>query len=76
MAVSSLFVDRNEFLQCREVLDSGGEEKGFLSNARFKLKRKDGSVFYAKHDALSLDDEQGIHICWVCVISHLRDEAS
>ena len=73
MPISTLFVSNDEFLRCREVLDSG-EEKELSSSMQFRLKRKDGSTFLAKHYAVSLDDEQGIHVCWVCIISHLRND--
>ena len=60
-------------------LNSAVEEKGFLSDFEFKMRRKDGTVFPTEHSVMPIRNEVGRLVSWVCVVrditEHKRVEA-
>ncbi len=63
-----LHVDRASLEEFRKHLYPAVEQKGFLSQFEFRMKRKDGTVFYTEHSVSPLVDEQGRCLGWVSVV--------
>jgi len=68
-----LHVNESTVEEFRRHLYPAIEEKGFLHNFEFKMKRKDGSIFLSEHNVMPLIDEQGNRIGWVSVVRNITD---
>jgi PAS domain S-box-containing protein len=68
-----LHVDEASLGEFRERLYPAIEEKGYLSLAEFKMKRKDGTVFFTEHSVTSLENKHGQRIAWVSVIRDISE---
>jgi len=63
-----LHIDESALEEFRRHLNSAMEEKGFLGNFEFRMKRKDGTEFPTEHSVVPLEDERGRRVGWVSVI--------
>lgn len=71
--IRALFVDDGAFQKCKEQLCATLVEKDILSNVDCNMKRKDGSIFLSRHNAMPLEDEQGNQIGWICIVAYLGE---
>jgi PAS domain S-box-containing protein len=63
-----LHVEEASLEQFRVHLYPAVEEKGFLVLPEFRMKRKNGEVFFTEHSVVPLEDEQGERVGWVSVV--------
>jgi PAS domain S-box-containing protein len=63
-----LHVDEVALAEFRRHLYPAIKEKGFLFLPNFRMKRKDGTIFYTEHSVMSLEDQQDNRIGWVSVV--------
>jgi PAS domain S-box-containing protein len=63
-----LHVDDSALDEFRTHLYPAVEEKGFLSDFEFRMRRKDGTIFPSEHSIVPLADEQGQRTGWVSVV--------
>jgi PAS domain S-box-containing protein len=68
-----LHVDEASLEQFRADLYPAVEEKGFLVLPEFRMKRKNGEVFFTEHSVVPLEDEKGKRIGWVSVVRDITD---
>jgi hypothetical protein len=68
-----LHVDEAALEEFRRHLYPAIEEKGFLQQFKFRMKRKDGSVFPTEHDVTPLIDERGNRVGWVSVVREITE---
>ncbi len=54
-------------------LHSAVEDKGFLSDFEFKMKRKDGAVFPTEHSMMPIRNEVGRLVSWVSVVQDITE---
>ncbi|MGA9777145.1 MAG: PAS domain S-box protein [Limisphaerales bacterium] len=54
-------------------LRSAVEDKGFLSDFEFKMKRKDGTVFPTEHSMMPIRNEVGRLVSWVSVVQDITE---
>ena len=54
-------------------LRSAVEDKGFLSDFEFKMKRKDGTVFPTEHSMMPIRNEVGRLVSWVSVVRDITE---
>ncbi len=63
-----LHVDESSLEEFRTQLSKAVKVKGFLNLPEFRMKRKNGEVFFTDHTVMPLEDDRGIHIGWVSVV--------
>ena len=68
-----LHVDETALEEFRKHLHPAVEEKGFLSQFEFRMKRKDGTVFPTEHSVMPLQDEQNKLLGWVSVVRDITE---
>ena len=68
-----LHVDETTLEEFRKNLYSSVEERGFLSQFDFRMRRKDGTVFPTEHSVFPLEDANGKRIGWVSVVRDITD---
>jgi PAS domain S-box-containing protein len=68
-----LHVDKPALEDFRKKLYAAVEEKGFLHNFEFHMKRRDGKVFPTEHSVLPLRDEKHALTGWVSVVSDITE---
>ena len=66
--IASLYIDKANFEEFRRNLNTDVEEKGYLTNFEFQMKRKDGAIFPTEHHKTPLLDVDGKLSSWVSVI--------
>jgi PAS domain S-box-containing protein len=49
------------------------EERGFLHLPEFRMKRKNGDIFFTEHSVMPLEDDQGKRIGWVSVVRDITE---
>ena len=54
-------------------LHSAVEDKGFLSDFEFKMRRKDGTVFPTDHSMMPIRNEVGRLVSWVSVVQDITE---
>jgi PAS domain S-box-containing protein len=54
-------------------LHSAVEDKGFLSDFEFKMRRKDGTVFPTEHSKMPIRNEVGRLVSWVSVVQDITE---
>ena len=54
-------------------LHSAVEDKGFLSDFEFKMRRKDGTVFPTEHSMMPIRNEVGRLVSWVSVVQDITE---
>jgi PAS domain S-box-containing protein len=54
-------------------LHSAVEEKGFLSDFEFKMRRKDGTVFPTEHSMMPIRNEVGRLVSWVSAVQDITE---
>lgn len=68
-----LHVDQAALEEFRGLLERAVAEKGFLSLAEFRMKRKSGEVFPTEHTVMPLEDQAGKTIGWVSVVRDITE---
>jgi PAS domain S-box-containing protein len=68
---ASLHADEAMAEQFAGHLHSAVEDKGFLSEFEFKMRRKDGTVFPTEHSMMPIRDEVGRLVSWVSVVQDI-----
>ncbi len=63
-----LHVDQGALREFRQHLYRAVAEHDFLHLPEFRMKRKDGTIFFTEHSVAPLEDEQGKRIGWVSVV--------
>jgi PAS domain S-box-containing protein len=63
-----LHVDEAALAEFRKHLYPAIKEKGVLFLPNFKMRRKDGTIFYTENSVMPLEDQQGKHIGWLSVV--------
>ena len=63
-----LHLDEAGLQEFREHLYAAVESRGFLSHFEFKMKRKNGEVFFTEHSVVPLVDEHVGRFGWVSVV--------
>ena len=59
--------------QFASQLHSAVEDKGFLSDFEFKMRRKDGTVFPTEHGMMPIRNEVGRLVSWVSVVRDITE---
>ena len=70
---SFLHVDDASLEEFRGHLYPAVEEKGFLFLPEFRMRRKDGTIFFTEHTALPLEEAQGKRVAWVSVVRDITE---
>jgi len=68
-----LHVDKPALEDFRKKLYAAVEEKGFLHNFEFHMKRRDGKVFPTEHSVFPLRDEKHALTGWVSLVSDITE---
>ena len=68
-----LHVDEAALDEFRRHLYPAIEQKGFLDQLQFRMRRKDGTVFPSEHSIVPLEDERGNRTDWVSVVRDITD---
>ena len=68
-----LHVDGSTLEEFRAHLYPAVEEKGFLFLSEFRMKRKDGEIFFTELTVRPLENESGARIGWVSVVADITD---
>jgi PAS domain S-box-containing protein len=68
-----LHVNDATLSEFRQALNKGIEEKGFLDQFEFRMKRKDGTIFPTEHSVIPIDDAEGKRSGWVSVVRDITD---
>ncbi len=68
-----LHIDRTALEEFRKYMYAGTEERGFLYLPEFRMKRKNGEVFFTEHSVMPLEDDQGKRIGWVSVVRDITE---
>jgi two-component system cell cycle sensor histidine kinase/response regulator CckA len=68
-----LHLDEAALDEFRTHLHPAIKEKGFLFLPEFRMRRKDGTIFYSEHSVMPLEDQQGNHIGWVSVVRDITE---
>lgn len=68
-----LHVDEISRQELRKNLLRSVEERGFLSQLDFSMRRKDGTVFPTDHSVFPLEDASGTRIGWVSVVRDITE---
>lgn len=76
MAVDGLHIDAKSLKTFRNSLYSSIERDGIFSLDRFKMRKKDGTVFPTQHSVMPLDDEKGDRIGWVSVVRDITRQVA
>jgi PAS domain S-box-containing protein len=63
-----LHVDRAALEEFRRHLYAAVERSGFLSSLEFKMRRKNGDLFYTEHSVMPLLDQQEKRFGWMSVV--------
>ncbi len=63
-----LHIDETALEDFRRLLYAEVEERGFLYLPEFRMKRKNGEVFFTEHSVVSLEDGGGKRMGWVSVV--------
>ncbi len=63
-----LHVDESSLEEFRTHLCTAMKLEGFLNLPEFRMKRKNGEVFFTEHTVLPLEDDRGIRMGWVSVV--------
>jgi len=66
-----LHVDVDALAEFRRQLFAALEEKGYLQQFEFRMKRKDGAIFSSLHSVTPLLDDQGQRTGWVSLIQDI-----
>jgi len=65
---SILHVDENTLKEFQKEVYLAIAQQDYLHLPEFRMKRKDGSVFYTEHSLMPLKDEQNERVGWVSVV--------
>jgi PAS domain S-box-containing protein len=68
-----LHIDEVTLQEFRKHLYSAIQEKGFLHQLEFRMKRRDGTVFPTEHSVLPLEDETANRTGWVSVVRDITE---
>ncbi|MBI5406506.1 MAG: PAS domain S-box protein [Nitrospirae bacterium] len=71
--IAFLHIDETTRDEFRKNLYSSVEEKGFLSQFEFRMRRKNGTVFPTEHSVIPLDNTDGKRIGWVSVVRDITE---
>jgi len=71
--MATLHIDEEAAKQFAGHLHAAVEEKGFMSDFEFKMKRKDGTVFPTEHSMMPIRNEVGRLINWVSVVQDITE---
>jgi PAS domain S-box-containing protein len=63
-----LHVDESSLEEFRTQLYTAMKVEGFLNLPEFRMKRKNGEIFFTDHTVMPLEDDEGILIGWVSVV--------
>ncbi len=63
-----LHVDESSLEEFRTQLYTAVKVEGFLNLPEFRMKRKNGEIFFTDHTVMPLKDDHGILIGWVSVV--------
>ncbi|MFN2183038.1 MAG: GAF domain-containing protein [Anaerolineae bacterium] len=63
-----LHLDKASLQDFREQLFTAVENKGYLSHLEFRMKRKNGQVFFTEHSVVPLVDQEDRQFGWVSVV--------
>jgi len=66
--IDFLHIDTDTFRYFQSLLYTEIEKEGFFYLSEYKMKRKDGSLFYSEHSVIPLIDPEGKRTGWVSVI--------
>ncbi len=72
-ATTFLHVDEAALDEFRKYLYSAIKEKGFLFLPEFRMKRKNGEIFFAEHSVTPFEDDQGNRMGWVSVVRDITE---
>jgi len=72
-STSFLHVNNASLYDFRVRLQSAIAEKGFLFLPEFKMKRKDGTIFFSEHSVVPLTDDEGKNMGWVSVVRDITE---
>ena len=70
---ATLHVDAAMADQFNHHLYAAIENKGFLSEFEFKMRRQDGTVFPSEHSMMPIRNEVGRLVSWVCVVRDITE---
>jgi PAS domain S-box-containing protein len=72
---TTVFLHANEAMveQFASHLHSAVEDKGFLNDFEFKMRRKNGTVFPTEHSMMPIRNEVGRLVSWVSVVQDITE---
>ena len=72
---TTAFLHVNEAMaeQFASHLHSAVEDKGFLSDFEFRMRRKDGTMFPTEHSMMPIRNEVGRLVSWVSVVQDITE---
>src|SRR5208282_241192 len=72
---TTAFLHANETMaeQFARHLHSAVEDKGYLGDFEFKMKRKDGTLFPTDHNMMPIRNEVGRLVSWVSVVQDITE---
>ncbi len=68
-----LHVDESSLQDFRKRLFATVEDKGFLHLPEFRMKRKNGEIFFTEHTVMPIEGDQGGRIGWVSVVRDITE---
>jgi len=68
-----LHINEPTLIKFQENLYPSVEDRGYYYLSEFEMKKKDGTMFVTEHTVFPLQNERGIRIGWVSVISDINE---
>ncbi len=68
-----LHVDNTSLKKFQQIIFSKIEEKGFVGDFEFHMKRKDGSIFPTEHYVNTLENEKAERIGWISIVRDVTE---
>jgi PAS domain S-box-containing protein len=70
---SFLHVDESTLRHFQDQLYLAIAEQGYLHLPEFRMKRKDGTLFFTAHSVMPLENEEGERVGWISVVRDITE---